>query len=246
MTASIGPSSRAAWSERVEVGAGKELGEYAGAGAGRAAGEPAAVGVTVAVDGTGRVVEEVFADAFEDERRTEDRVPGAGGEGAGGDLGGAAVGHAGVDGDAGRGAAELGAGKDDVGEGAERQTELVEGGGRPGVGDQVVAGLEGVTGVGGDRVTDQVGRDEVGAVDDAMVGEVVTVCDQREDLRERPGGLHRGRPAVRIGVHDAVTTVGRAGVVVHERGGDRAAAQVGEEEGAGGGADGDAVDPGLR
>ena len=86
--------------ERVEVGARKELGEYAGAGAGRAAREPAAVRVAVAVDGTGRVVEEAFADAFEDERRTEDRVPGAGGEGAGGDLGGAAVGHPGVDGDA--------------------------------------------------------------------------------------------------------------------------------------------------
>lgn len=95
--------------EGVKVHAGQHRGERAGAGVGRAAGEPAvAVGMAVTVDGAGRVVDEVLGDAFQDERRAEDRVPGAGGEGAGGDLRGAAAGHAGDDRCAGGDAGELG------------------------------------------------------------------------------------------------------------------------------------------
>ena len=180
---------------------------------------------------------------LEHERRPQHRVPVAGPQGAGGDLRGAAVGHAGHDrrprrqpglhGGGGADLAEAGAGRDDRGQQVPERPSKPR---RPFAGRDVVAALQGVAAVRGDRLAGEPAGDDVGLVGEPQAGRgarrLVAGLEQPVQLGQRPGGRQV----------EAAGLLGRAGVVVHERRAVRPAVAVDEQDRARGGARRDAGD----
>ena len=203
------------------------------------------MGGAVGVHRTGRIVQEGLGDALEREGGPEHRIPLTRRERARGELRGAAVGHACDDAQAFGQAGLLRRVGADVPEHAARElygrqhvrvdVQLLQHLDRPAQADQVVAGLERVAGVGGDRTPDELRRDHVG-----LVGEAGTVAQHAfvappQQLGQCPRGLdpvtqpvpQRVARLLRLGRERACP-----GVVVHQPGCAGGAVGISDQHGA--------------
>jgi hypothetical protein len=189
--------------------------------------------------------QEGLGDALEREGGPEHRIPLTRRERARGELRGAAVGHPCDDAQAFGQAGLLRRVGADVPEHAARElhgrqhvrvdVQLLQHLGRPAQADQVVAGLERVAGVGGDRVPDELRRDHVG-----LVGEASTVAQHAfvappQQLGQCPRGLDPVTQPVPQGVA-CLLRLGREragpGVVVHQPGRAGGAVRISDQHGA--------------